>query len=195
MRVVQVVTRVFLRWFWYTVYGTGFHKLLVRLLYFPSIGRMCLLEGPNRRWYDRIDDTVILGALPFRSQAKQVGPHRHTHTNTSTHTHTQTRPHTLVHTHTHTHVHIHSYTHTHKHKHMFDALHVMWLLSLLQLVEVENVRTVISYNEEYELNYFTNSKKVSRPTSILYHPKTEHKISNPTSILYQLAQNLESRNV
>lgn len=76
----QLITRVFLRWFWYTVSGTAVHKLLVRLLYFPSIGRMCLLEGPNRRWYDRIDDNVILGALPFRSQAKQVRPHTHTHT-------------------------------------------------------------------------------------------------------------------
>ncbi len=130
MRVVQVVTRVFLRWFWYTVYGTGFHKLLVRLLYFPSIGRMSLLEGPNRRWYDRIDDTVILGALPFRSQAKQVCPHTHTQTRL----HLQTRPHTLVHTHTHihktglsththTHVHIHTYTYTRTHT---CLMHCMW---------------------------------------------------------------------
>ncbi len=75
MSLFQVIRRVILRWFWYTVYGTVVHKLLVRLLYFPSIGRMCLLEGPNRRWYDRIDDTVILGALPFKSQAKKVCPH------------------------------------------------------------------------------------------------------------------------
>ena len=31
----------------------------------------------------------------------------------------------------------------------------------LQLVDKENVRAVISYNEEYEISYFTNSKKVS----------------------------------
>ncbi len=105
MSLFQTVTRVFLRWFWYTVYGTGIHKLLVRVLYFPSIGRMCLLEGPNRRWYDRIDDTVILGALPFRSQAKQVCPHIdsvhlhiHTYTHNSTHTHTHTHMHTHIHT-------------------------------------------------------------------------------------------------
>lgn len=26
----------------------------------------------SRRWYDRMDDTVILGALPFQSMTKQV---------------------------------------------------------------------------------------------------------------------------
>ena len=31
----------------------------------------------------------------------------------------------------------------------------------VQLVEKENVRAVLSYNEEFELNYFTNTKKVS----------------------------------
>ncbi len=130
----EVVRRVILRWFWYTVYGTVVHKLLVRLLYFPSIGRMCLAEGPNRRWYDRIDDTVILGALPFKSQAKKVCPQTHTH-----------------------------YTYL-----IISVQEVFELEStatfscfIFQLVEVENVRAVISFNEEYELNYFTNSKKVS----------------------------------
>lgn len=41
------------------------------------------------------------------------------------------------------------------------TMYSVCVLCLLQLVEMENVRAVISYNEEYELNYFTNSKKVS----------------------------------
>ena len=48
------------------------HKCLVRLWYFPSILRMTLMAGPKRHWYDRIDSTVVLGALPFRSQTKKV---------------------------------------------------------------------------------------------------------------------------
>ncbi len=63
---------VVVNWFWTTVGGSMFHKGIVRVLYFPSILRMSLMEGPQRRWYDRIDSTVILGALPFRSQTKEV---------------------------------------------------------------------------------------------------------------------------
>lgn len=29
----------------------------------------------TRNWYDRIDETVILGALPFRGMTKQVCSH------------------------------------------------------------------------------------------------------------------------
>ena len=32
---------------------------------------------------------------------------------------------------------------------------------LLQLVEKENVRAVLSYNEAFELNFFTNNEQVS----------------------------------
>lgn len=63
---------VVVRWFWAFVDGSMLHKGINRVLYFPSILRMSLLTGPNRRWYDRIDSTVILGALPFRSQTKEV---------------------------------------------------------------------------------------------------------------------------
>lgn len=47
-------------------------KLGARALYFPSILRLLLREGPSHRWYDRIDETVILGALPFRKHTKEV---------------------------------------------------------------------------------------------------------------------------
>ena len=33
--------------------------------------------------------------------------------------------------------------------------------SCVQLVERENVRATLSYNEWYEIQFFTNSKKVS----------------------------------
>lgn len=56
-------------WSW----GHMVNKLLARALYFPSILRMTLIEGPNHRWYDRVDGTVIVGALPFKSQTKEVG--------------------------------------------------------------------------------------------------------------------------
>ena len=36
----------------------------------------------------------------------------------------------------------------------------MFVCFVLQLTETENVKAVISYNEAYELNFFTNSKKV-----------------------------------
>lgn len=55
-------------WFW----SSMLHKLISRALYFPSILRMSLMVGPERRWYDRVDSTVLLGALPFRSQTKEV---------------------------------------------------------------------------------------------------------------------------
>ena len=78
---------------------------------------MTLIEGPLHRWYDRVDDTVILGALPFRSQTEKV----------STHTYTA----------------------------------VSSVMIKLQLVKKEDVRVVLSFNEPYELQWFTNSKKVS----------------------------------
>lgn len=66
-RFVQVLVNCF-----WTLGGSMLYKGLLRLYYFPSILRLTLTEGPKRRWYDRIDSTVILGALPFRSQTKKV---------------------------------------------------------------------------------------------------------------------------
>lgn len=46
---------------------------LARLLFYPTLAYNVLLEKvSSRRWFDRVDDTVILGALPFRSMTKQV---------------------------------------------------------------------------------------------------------------------------
>ncbi|XP_034049224.1 phosphatidylglycerophosphatase and protein-tyrosine phosphatase 1 [Thalassophryne amazonica] len=68
--------------------------MLARLLFYPTLGYNVLMEKvSSRRWFDRVDETVVLGALPFRSMIKQ-------------------------------------------------------------LVEGENVRGVITMNEEYETKYF-----------------------------------------
>ncbi|XP_071879131.1 phosphatidylglycerophosphatase and protein-tyrosine phosphatase 1-like isoform X3 [Bombus fervidus] len=73
--------------------------MFARLTFYPTLFYNVLMEKiSSRNWYDRIDDTVILGALPFRSMTKQ-------------------------------------------------------------LINEENVRGVISMNEDYELQLFSNSEK------------------------------------
>ena len=45
-----------------------------RVFFYPTLLWNVMMQGRNRRWYDRIDTTVILGALPFKSQTKEVKP-------------------------------------------------------------------------------------------------------------------------
>ena len=70
--IVLCLRHVFDRW----IHGTMFHRVLARILYFSSIAKMSARSRwkPNsaKQWYNRIDETVILGALPFRSQTKEV---------------------------------------------------------------------------------------------------------------------------
>ena len=55
------------------LYGTMLHRLAARVLYIPTVIRLLLKQKVSfYNWYDRIDDTVILGALPFRSMTKEV---------------------------------------------------------------------------------------------------------------------------
>lgn len=52
---------------------------LARLLFYPTLAYNVVMEKvSSRRWFDRVDDAVILGALPFRSMTKQVrlSPHK-----------------------------------------------------------------------------------------------------------------------
>ncbi|XP_077984728.1 phosphatidylglycerophosphatase and protein-tyrosine phosphatase 1-like [Glandiceps talaboti] len=71
--------------------------MTARLLFYPTLFyNVVMSKVSSRRWYDRIDSTVILGALPFRSMTKQ-------------------------------------------------------------LVDEENVRGVITLNEDYETKYWVNS--------------------------------------
>ncbi|KAG5839940.1 hypothetical protein ANANG_G00210630 [Anguilla anguilla] len=70
---------------------------LARLLFYPTLAYNVVMEKvSSRRWFDRVDQTVILGALPFKSMTEE-------------------------------------------------------------LVQRENVRGVITMNEEYETKYFCNS--------------------------------------
>lgn len=63
------------------LYGTAFHRLMARVLYFPTLVRLIFKQKVSiTNWYDRIDDTVILGALPFRSMTKEVSNCKQKHT-------------------------------------------------------------------------------------------------------------------
>lgn len=73
--------------------------MLARFTFYPSLFYNLVMERLSaRRWYDRIDGTVILGALPFRSMTRE-------------------------------------------------------------LVDKENVRAVVSMNEDYELWFWVNNDK------------------------------------
>ncbi|KAJ8391364.1 hypothetical protein AAFF_G00089940 [Aldrovandia affinis] len=70
---------------------------LARLLFYPTLAYNVVMEKvSSRRWFDRVDQNVILGALPFKSMTQE-------------------------------------------------------------LVQKENVKGVITMNEEYETKYFCNS--------------------------------------
>lgn len=71
--------------------------MFARVTFYPSLFYNVVMEKvSSRRWYDRIDETVILGALPFREMTKQ-------------------------------------------------------------LIDEENVKAVVSMNEDYELSLFSNN--------------------------------------
>lgn len=47
--------------------------MFARVSFYPTLLYNVLMEKATaRNWYDRIDENVILGALPFRSQANDV---------------------------------------------------------------------------------------------------------------------------
>ena len=46
---------------------------LVKLCFYPSLAfNLVLAKFSGRQWYSKVDDTVILGALPFRWMTKQL---------------------------------------------------------------------------------------------------------------------------
>jgi hypothetical protein len=48
--------------------------MFARVTFYPSLFYNIFMEKVSaRRWYDRIDENVILGALPFRSMTQDVG--------------------------------------------------------------------------------------------------------------------------
>lgn len=48
------------------------HPIGARLAYYPSLLYGVLRANPNRQWYNRIDDRIILGALPFHKTAHEL---------------------------------------------------------------------------------------------------------------------------
>ncbi|ROT85739.1 putative phosphatidylglycerophosphatase and protein-tyrosine phosphatase 1 [Penaeus vannamei] len=48
-------------------------RLFARVTFVPTLAFNLFMErASSRRWFDRIDNRVILGALPFRSMTKQL---------------------------------------------------------------------------------------------------------------------------
>lgn len=44
-----------------------------RVTFYPTLFYNVVMEKiTSRRWYDRIDDHIILGALPFKRMTEQV---------------------------------------------------------------------------------------------------------------------------
>lgn len=43
-----------------------------RVAFYPSLLWGIVTESSTKTWYDRVDTNVILGALPFKSQTKEV---------------------------------------------------------------------------------------------------------------------------
>ncbi|KAJ8873447.1 hypothetical protein PR048_024264 [Dryococelus australis] len=75
-------------------------EMLARVSFYPTLLYNVVMERiSRRRWYDRIDETVILGALPFRYMTNK-------------------------------------------------------------LIRDENVKAVVSMNEDYELKFLANGAKV-----------------------------------
>ncbi len=47
--------------------------MLARVAFYPTLMYNVFMEKfSSRQWYTRMDDTVILGALPFRGMTQQV---------------------------------------------------------------------------------------------------------------------------
>lgn len=44
----------------------------VKAAFLPTLLWNLLRSRIDRNWYDRIDETIVLGALPFRSTARKV---------------------------------------------------------------------------------------------------------------------------
>ena len=46
--------------------------IFARVAFYPSLLWGIVTESSTKRWYDRVDTHLILGALPFKSQTKEV---------------------------------------------------------------------------------------------------------------------------
>jgi len=49
------------------------HRMFAQFIFFPSLlYNVLMVRFTDRKWYNRIDENVILGALPFPSVAKEI---------------------------------------------------------------------------------------------------------------------------
>lgn len=47
-----------------------------RILFYPTLAYNVVMEKiSSRQWFNRVDQTVILGALPFKSMTEEVNYH------------------------------------------------------------------------------------------------------------------------
>ena len=57
----------------FRMFGLTGLQVISRLIYFPGVTwNTVSWRWRNYQWYNRIDNTVVLGALPFRSQTEEV---------------------------------------------------------------------------------------------------------------------------
>ena len=122
-QVLAAYIKLWLEFVWQILMASPANEFIARLLYFPTIVRLMLLSSPKRPWYNRVDDTVILGALPLRRLTKEVIRDF------------LARP---------------------------ELVETILSFYLVQLVEKEKVRALLSFCQPYELSCFTNSKEVSK---------------------------------
>ncbi|XP_011496341.1 PREDICTED: phosphatidylglycerophosphatase and protein-tyrosine phosphatase 1 [Ceratosolen solmsi marchali] len=118
-------------------------NMFARITFYPSLLYNIFMEKvSSRRWYDRIDDSVILGALPFRTATKQ-------------------------------------------------------------LINEENVKAVISMNEDYELWLFSNTAKewkknnvqfLQLSTTDIFETPCQEKLKQGVNFIHQF-QNSDKNNI
>ncbi|XP_019883694.2 probable ribosome biogenesis GTPase A isoform X2 [Camponotus floridanus] len=107
-------------------------KMFARVTFYPTLFYNIVMEKiTTRNWYDRIDETVILGALPFRRMTKQ-------------------------------------------------------------LIDDENIKAVVSMNEDYELSLLSNTEKewhrhnvefLQLSTTDIFHAPSQEKLQDGVNFI------------
>ncbi|UYV75130.1 PTPMT1 [Cordylochernes scorpioides] len=101
----------------------SFKNMLARLSFYPTLFYNVMMKQISlREWYNRIDETVVLGALPFRSTSKRYVKTCHFSFQTNQ-----------------------DFSKT--------------SLICVQLIEEEDVKNVVSMNEDYELRLWVPTQE------------------------------------
>ncbi|XP_055865575.1 phosphatidylglycerophosphatase and protein-tyrosine phosphatase 1-like isoform X1 [Biomphalaria glabrata] len=100
--------------------------MLARILFYPSLAyNYCMTKVSSRTWYNRIDSTVILGALPLKCIAQQVKEFI---------------------------VQIFSLIRDCRGR---NNVYKLFTIQTDRLMEEEKIKGIVSLNEDYELKYLT----------------------------------------